>query len=91
MLRTAAAVEPSAAELLADNRRQRADGQSRVVSALRRLGALTPSLGDAIALDIVYGLMSPELHWVLTGDRGWSHDRYEQWLARALCSMLLAA
>src|ERR1700731_1428115 len=91
MLRTAAAVEPSAAELLADNRRQRADGQSRVVTALRRLGALTPSLSDAIALDIVYGLMSPELHWVLTDDRGWSHDRYEQWLALALFSMLLAA
>jgi AcrR family transcriptional regulator len=90
MLRTAAAVEPSAAELLADNRRQRADGQSRVVTALRRLGALTPSLTDAIALDIVYGLMSPELHWVLTRDRGWSHDRYEQWLAGALCSLLLA-
>ncbi|GAC1338830.1 MAG: hypothetical protein NVSMB29_05210 [Candidatus Dormibacteria bacterium] len=91
MLRTAAAVEPSAAELLANNRRQRADGQSRVVTALRRLGALTPSLTDVMALDIVYGLMSPELHWVLTGDRGWSHDRYEQWLAGALCSMLLAA
>jgi AcrR family transcriptional regulator len=91
MLRTAAAVEPSAAELLADNRRQRADGQSRVVTALRRLGVLTPSLTDAFARDIVYGLMSPELHWVLTDDRGWSHDGYEQWLARALCSMLLAA
>lgn len=91
MLRVAAAVEPSAAQLLADNRRQRADGQSRVVTALRRLGAVTPSLTDAIALDIVYGLMSPELAWVLTRDRGWSHDQYEQWLAGALCSMLLGA
>ena len=90
MLRTAASVEPSAAELLAINRRQRADGQSRVVAALRRLDALTPSLTDAVALDIVYGLMSPELHWVLTRDRGWSHDRYEHWLAGALGSMLLA-
>jgi AcrR family transcriptional regulator len=90
MLRTAAAVEPSAAELLAENRRQRADGQSRVVTALRDMGALSPSLTDAVALDIVYGLMSPELHWVLTGDRGWTHDRYELWLSGALCSMLLA-
>jgi AcrR family transcriptional regulator len=90
MLRTAAAVEPSAAQLLADNRQQRADGQSRVVAALRHIGALTPSLTDAMALDIVYALMSPELHWALTDDRGWSHDRYEQWLVGALCSMLLA-
>ncbi|HEY6782090.1 MAG TPA: hypothetical protein VI296_02540 [Candidatus Dormibacteraeota bacterium] len=79
-----------AAELLAHNRRQRADGQSRVIAALRHLGALPPALTDAVALDIVYGLMSPELHWVLTDDRGWSHDRYEQWLTGALCSMLLA-
>jgi AcrR family transcriptional regulator len=90
MLRSAAAVEPGAAELLANNRRQRADGQSRVVIALRHSGALPPSLTDSVALDIVYGLMSPELHWVLTDDRGWSHDRYEQWLTGALCSMLLA-
>ena len=90
MLRSAAAVEPGAAELLASNRRQRADGQSRVIAALRHLGALPPSLTDAVALDIAYGLMSPELHWVLTDDRGWSNDRYEEWLAAALCSMLLA-
>ena len=61
-----------------------------VIAALRHLGALPPSLTDAVALDIAYGLMSPELHWVLTDDRGWSHDRYEEWLAAALCSMLLA-
>jgi AcrR family transcriptional regulator len=91
MLRTAAAVEPTAAELLDANRRQRAEGQSRVVAALRRLGALSPALSDAAALDVVYALMSPELHWVLTRDRNWDHDRYERWLAEALNRMLLTA
>jgi AcrR family transcriptional regulator len=90
VLRTAAAVDSEASELLENNRRERANGQARVVDGLRRLNALRPGLDDAHALDIVYALMSPELHRVLTVERGWDDDTYEQWLGDTLCAGLLA-
>jgi hypothetical protein len=34
--------------------------------------------------------MSPELHRVLTVERGWDEQRYEQWLGDTLCATLLA-
>jgi hypothetical protein len=89
VLRSAATVDPEAAELLENNRRERADGQARVVQGLRMRKALRPGLGPARALDIVYALMSPELHRVLTVDRGWDDQEYEQWLGDALCAALL--
>lgn len=90
VLRTAAAVDLEAAELLENNCRERANGQARVVAGLRRLNALRPGLEDGHALDIVYALMSPELHRVLTVDRGWDDDTYEHWLGDTLCRALLA-
>jgi len=89
VLRTAAAVDPEAAELLENNRLERANGQARVVQGLRERNALRPSLDDKQAIDVVYALMSPELHRVLTVDRGWDDRQYEQWLGDTLCATLL--
>jgi AcrR family transcriptional regulator len=89
VLRTAATVDPEAAELLENNRRERAEGQARVVRGLRRRKALRAGLSDTQALDIIYALMSPELHRVLTVDRGWDDGQYEQWLGDTLCATLL--
>jgi AcrR family transcriptional regulator len=87
VLAGAAAVDAQAAELLAAIRRQRHDGQSRIVQALADHGAL--SVSHAEAADTVYTLMSPDVHRILTVERGWSADRYEQWLATALRALLL--
>jgi AcrR family transcriptional regulator len=89
VLRTAAAVDADAAELLDNNRRERADGQARVVQGLRRRKALRAGLDDKNALDVVYALLSPELHRVLTADRGWDDDEYEKWIGDTLCATLL--
>lgn len=91
VLRTAAAVDADAAELLENNRRERANGQARVVEGLRERDALRPGLDSAKALDAAYALMSPELHHVLTVDRGWGDDEYERWLADTLCATLLVS
>ena len=90
VLHTAATVDAEAAELLENNRRERAEGQARVVEGLRRRKALRAGLADKQALDIAYALMSPELYRVLTVDRGWGDDTYEQWLGDTLCETLLA-
>jgi AcrR family transcriptional regulator len=90
VLATAAQVDADAAELLAEIRRQRHTGQSRIVAALAAIGALDPSLGTAEAADIVYTLLSPDVHRILTGERGWTADRYERWIARSLATLLPA-
>jgi AcrR family transcriptional regulator len=89
VLRTAASVDAEAAELLEHNKQERANGQARVVQGLRKRKALRAGLSDRQALDIVYALMSPELHHVLTIDRGWNERQYEQWLGGTLGATLL--
>src|SRR5215472_14146273 len=90
VLATAAQVDADAAELLAEIRRQRHTGQSRIVAALAARGALDPSLETAEAADMVYALLSPEVHRILTVERGWPADRYERWIARSLGTLLPA-
>lgn len=90
VLSTAAQVDDEAAQLMAEIRRQRHTGQSRIVSALIERDALDPSLEPAQACDFVYLLWSPDAYRILTVERGWTAERYETWLARALRRTLLA-
>jgi AcrR family transcriptional regulator len=90
VLATAAQVDPDAAELLAEIRRQRHTGQSRIVAALDAAGALDPGLDKTEAADTVYALLSPDVHRILTVERGWPADRYERWIARSLATLLSA-
>ena len=89
VLATAAQVDPEAADLLADIRRQRHTGQSRIVAALIERGALDPALDRSQACDFVYLLWSPDAHRILTVERGWTAQQYEAWLAHALRRTLL--
>lgn len=88
VLATAAQVDPDAAELLVEIRRQRFEGQSRIVAALSARDALDPDLEFSEAVDITYVTLSPDVHRVLTVERGWTADQYEQWLVRALAALL---
>jgi AcrR family transcriptional regulator len=88
VLATAAEVDDEAAGLLADIRRQRHTGQSRIVTALDATGALDPGLDKTEAADIVYALLSPDVYRILTVERGWDADRYERWIARSLGALL---
>lgn len=91
VLATAAQVDADAADLLAEIRRQRHTGQSRIVAALEASGALDPGLDTSEAADIVYALLSPEVHRILTVERGWPAARYERWIARSLAALLLTS
>jgi hypothetical protein len=51
-------------------------------------GALDPDLDTAEAADIVYAALSPDMHRILTVERGWPADRYERWIARSLEALL---
>jgi hypothetical protein len=63
----------------------------RFIAALAAKTALRDGMDQATAVDIALALQSPELIMFLTGQRGWSPEKYEQWLANALISELLPA
>jgi AcrR family transcriptional regulator len=90
MLGSAAAVDPDAAEMLETIRQQRYAGQGVVARGLVERNALRAGMSEREAHDIIYALMSPDLRGVLIGERRWSADRYEVWLAETLCATLLA-
>jgi AcrR family transcriptional regulator len=89
VLRSAANVDAEADEMLSVTKQQRLTGQSRIARALVDRHALAAGIDESAAADIVYTLMSPEVHRILTVERNWSADRYEEWLAAALCAVLL--
>jgi AcrR family transcriptional regulator len=88
VLATAAQVDPSIAKLQDEIRRQRHTGQSRIVAAIADRDALDPDLSRSDAEDIAYAALSPEVHRILTVERGWTGDQYERWLTRALSCLL---
>jgi AcrR family transcriptional regulator len=90
VLASAAQVDTEAADLLAEIRRQRHAGQSRIVAALMERGALDPSLEPSEAADFVYLLWSPDVHRTLTVERRWTPEKYQTWLAYTLRRTLLA-
>ena len=89
ILADAARSDEDAASLLAEFARQRHEGQQRVARSLARSGALRPGLRERDAADIIHALASPDVHGLLVFDRGWSGDRYENWLRALLVDQLL--
>lgn len=60
---------------------ERLFGATATVRQIVETGALRHALDSGQARDIVWVLNSPEVYQLLTGDRGWSNDEYEDWLA----------
>ena len=88
VLASAGGSDPAAADLLNEIRQQRDRGQGRIARALSRAHALKPGLRERDAADLIHALMSPEVYRLLVGDRGWTPERYQQWLATTLTQQL---
>lgn len=88
LLIRAADSDPEAARLLAHYDRDRQRGQGLFAHALAEAGALRPGLTERSAADIIHALASPEMYRLLVTERGWSPDRFEQWLADTLITQL---
>jgi AcrR family transcriptional regulator len=89
ILADAARSDEGAATLLAEIAQQRQEGQRRIARSLARSNALRPGLRERDAADLVYALASPEVYGLLVIDRGWTGERYEQWLRSILIDQLL--
>ena len=87
--RQAAASDPRvAAEYRAvlDNR---ARAFAEFVQGLR--ADLAPGLDERAAADLLWCFSNEEIYRELVSERGWSADRYQEWLAVTLASQLLAS
>ena len=89
ILVSAAGSDPEANALLAEQTRQRQEGQALIARSLARGGALRPKLRERDAADIIHALLSPEVYQLLVTERGWTLERYEQWLRGILIDQLL--
>ena len=90
VLRSAAAVDPAAAELRDDLQlRQRRAAMRTIVSWVAANGPLRELLTEDDAAAMVWTLTSPEVHGMLRDASGWTRKRYEQWLRETLTSSLL--
>ena len=88
-LRDARATDPELGRLWAEMERGRLEGQGRFVRMLADRDALRPGLTAATATDVVWTLCSVAVYDLLVLERGWSDDRYEDWLTNVLVSELL--
>ena len=81
-VREAATVDPEFAPTAAEITARRRQDMAAAAQLLAGPDELTMELDDAIGT--LYILYSPEVFTALTGDLGWSIERYERWLADML-------
>lgn len=89
IMRSAAASDPEIALLRLTHQEQRLVVQTEFARLLAAIGPLREGLSIEDAGERYWILASPEVHHILTTERGWSQDRYEAWLRDALAAQLL--
>lgn len=89
-LRDASATEPEASDVWRAISDRRAANMRKLVQELRAAGGLRAELSVDEAADTIWATNSAELYVLLTGERGWTPDQYERWLADTWCRLLLA-
>jgi hypothetical protein len=88
VLHSAADSDEELAELWRTSEAERRTGATLF---LRALADRTPlALPEHEAIDVLWTLMAPDLHTRLVRDRGWSRQRYVDWLAHTLRAHLVA-
>lgn len=91
VMRTAATIEPEISELWNEHGTDpRFEVYTTAARALVAKPDARPALSAGHAADVLFALLSPELYLVLVRDRGWSADRWEQWVHELLRHQLLA-
>jgi len=88
VIQQAAQAEPGLARLWAEIAERRAANMRRFVADLAAVAPLR--LGLEQAADIVWATNATEMYQLLVGQRGWSPQRYERFLADTWRRLLLA-
>ncbi|MCY1009855.1 TetR/AcrR family transcriptional regulator [Nannocystis pusilla] len=89
LLRGVGVVAPELAALEREGELDRREAQRGVIEALAEAGQLREDLDVEAARDVFWALTNRELFRLLVLERGWSADRWQEWLAGMLTSALL--
>jgi AcrR family transcriptional regulator len=89
VLKEAAPAEPELAELWQGIADRRASNMRRFAAELAATGQLRADVDVATAADVIWATNAPEFYLLLVGDRGWSPETFERWLADAWARLLL--
>jgi AcrR family transcriptional regulator len=90
ILRSAAASDAAAAELQRADAKRRGDAQQLYVDILLANGPLRDGLTPGDAAATYSALSNPDTYGLLIGERGWSADKFEEWLGDSVTLLLLA-
>ena len=89
LLRGAGVVAPELAKLEQQRECLRYERQEQMIISLRDAGALRPALDYNTARDTFWMLTGRDVYRMLVCERGWSSQKYEDWLANTLVQSLL--
>jgi AcrR family transcriptional regulator len=89
LARDAAASDPDVAAVLEQISAARLERMTVNARGLSDAGHLRPGITPTQAADILWTYSSPELYGLLVTRRGWSAERYGQFVAQALIAALL--
>jgi AcrR family transcriptional regulator len=90
IMRSAAAIDPEISTLRGNIQEERFRNITTLVRWLRANGPLRGERSVEEAAAIVWTLTSPEVHRLLRVERGWSSERFRDWLGDTLARTLLA-
>ena len=89
LLRGAGVVAPELAKLEQQRERLRYERQESMIISLREAGRLRPGLDHGTARDIFWMFTGRDVYRMLVRERGWSPQKYQDWLADTLVHSLL--
>ena len=89
LLRGAAVVAPELAKLEHERECLRYERQERMIISLRDARRLRQDLDYTAARDIFWMLTGRDIYRMLVRERGWSSQKYQDWLADTLVRSLL--
>lgn len=89
IMNVAAKTEADVDKLVQNLNQQRWQHMSVAVRQFASNGPLREKMDMAYATDTIWTLTSPEVFLLLTRDRGWSKEKYTEWLADTLTRVLL--
>jgi len=90
LLRGAGVVAPELAKLEQQRERLRYERQERMIISLRDAKRLRLGLNHQTARDIFWMLTGRDVYRMLVRERGWSPQKYQDWLADTLVHSLLS-
>ena len=89
LLRGAGVVAPELARLEREREDIRYERQEQMIASLRDAKRLSTKLNYRTARDILWALTGSDVYRMLVRERGWSSQKYQDWLADTLVRSLL--